>query len=135
MHDAPISYIEISTDNAETCCFGYAVNSLAEQVPNWLSNNGLPTDLLDHIRDENTTIAFLNSIYVDTNERNDGRGNHLISEFFSVASEVNADYIVLVCGLDEIQDEGFDLIRWYSGHGFTILYTEGSSNPVMINEI
>lgn len=134
MTDFPITHIIIDKGDGNDC-FGYVVNSTSEQPPNWLMNNGYPPDVLDDIINPNVTFAFLNNIYVDDKDRGQGIGNEMISDFMSESLQLEADYVILSCSVDEIQRENFDLQRWYSGHGFIVIDSVSSSNPLMIAEI
>lgn len=106
--------IEIDGSTAE----GYAVNSSAEQLDNWLSRNGYDPSLANKIRQQFKTIAFLNNIYVDEDSRGQGIGNDLLTQFVDAARDENVDAIFLCADTGDQQLPGFDLVVWYESFGF-----------------
>jgi GNAT superfamily N-acetyltransferase len=127
-------YIDISEDGCAV--EGYVVETAAEQLENWLSQRhrlDLP-GFASEMRSRYTTIAFLNNINVDDDARGQGLGNQMMEGFIDEASQHGAEAIILMADLAEQQEDGFDLVRWYQGWGFTIIPTS-SNDPLMIMEM
>lgn len=124
--------IDIDDEDNRGNATGYIIDSDKEQLPNWLEKYGIyDSNLTDNIREEYTTIAFLNNINVYDDYQGQGIGSNLLEEFLSEAINRGAEAIVLVADINESQQDGFDLVGWYSNNGFEKI-VDTPSGPVML---
>lgn len=112
--------ISIESDNGSI--EGYKISSTEEQLKNWFVKRSFEEPKYD----TPVTIAFLNSLYVNEDERSNGEGTFLIESFLSECDECN--YIFLECDTGE-QNE-FNLQKWYEGFGFEVFIE--AKYPILI---
>lgn len=112
----------ISIDSDNGSIEGYKISSTAEQLNNWFSKRGFEAPTYN----TPVTIAFLNSLYVDEDNRSNGEGTFLIDSFLSECGE--CDYIFLECDTGE-QNE-FNLQKWYESFGFEVFME--AEYPILI---
>lgn len=112
---------------------GYVVKTEEEQVENWFIRHKIDGTGFKKAF-EGKTLAFLNNMYVEEDERGSGVGTDLLSQFIDTASLSGADAIVLICDDDESQAEGFNLRDWYEDWEFEVteLIEDNIDSPVMI---
>lgn len=108
---------------------GYVVDTMAEQVSNWLYRNDADPELAEHIR-EYRRVAFLNNINVEEESQGKGVGRELLDGFVDEAAEHEAEAVYLVADSGEDQREGFNLVDWYERYGFDKI-ADTPSGPVM----
>lgn len=112
--------ISIESDNGSI--EGYKISSTEEQIQVWFSKRGFEAPVYN----KPVTIAFLNALYVDEDERSNGEGTFLIESFLSECGE--CDYIFLECDTGE-QNE-FNLQKWYESFGFEVFME--AEYPILI---
>lgn len=124
--------IAIEASVAEGRAEGYAVDSDAEQLVNWLRHRHGVTDpeCVADLRTRFGRIAFLNNLNVDEASRGLGHGTRLLNDFIEAAGAVGAETVLLLADAFETQADGFDLVTWYRRHGFEVLRETGCG-PVM----
>lgn len=115
---------------------GYVVKTEEEQVENWFIRHKIDGTAFKKAF-EGKTLAFLNNMYVEEDERGNGVGTDLLSQFIDTASLSGADAIVLICDDDESQAEGFNLRDWYEDWEFEVsdLIEGNNASPVMIKTL
>ncbi len=126
--------IEVSDDDYDM--EGYVCDTGEEQVDNWLSYRHHINDpkLLDMIQTRFKRVAFLNNLNVAEHARGNGHGNYLLEDFLSEATDQGAEACLLIADINETQNEGFDLVKWYEGYGFKIIHPGTGSGPLMMVE-
>lgn len=126
--------IDISSDDGSI--FGYVVGISEEQVQNWFLKHKLDPEQFTGINGA-ATLAFLDTMHVDEESRNEGNGSYLLGQFIAEANEAGAERIVLMCDKAESQNEGFDLQRWYEDWEFEIanFINTPEEFPIMIREL
>lgn len=83
-----------------------------------------------HLR--NHCVGVLDMVTVDVGIRSNGVGSDLVAQFLVEAGRAGATAIVLVCDVDQLQKEGFDLEGWYKTLGFGGVL-ETNSGPLMVS--
>ena len=114
---------------------GYSVESSAVQLPNWMSRYGIHNDsLVEDIRIKYPKIAMLNNINVEEESRGEGMGNDLLESFESEAFSHGAKAVLLIADIGESQNEGFNLVSWYSKMGYQKII-DSVSGPLMVKPL
>lgn len=126
--------IDISNDDGST--FGYVVGINEEQVQNWFLKHKLDPKQFTKVCQANH-VAFLDTMHVNEDSRNEGNGSFFLSEFITEANLAGAGMIVLMCDKAEAQNEGFDLQKWYEDWEFEVasFIDAPEEFPIMIREI
>lgn len=101
---------------------GYKISSTAEQLQNWFAEKGFEAPTYN----TPVTIAFLNTMHVDEDNRSNGEGTFLIESFLSECDE--CDYIFLEC--DTAEENLFNLQKWYESFGFEVFIP--AEYPILI---
>jgi len=120
----------IDLDDEDSFAEGYVVNTDQVQIPNWLAKNSYDPKFVNHIRQYNR-VAFFTNMYVADSQRGQGLGNNFVQQFIDEASTLNADAIYLSADTGEIQDSGFDLVKWYENWGWEII-DNSTGYPLMV---
>lgn len=120
--------IYISNDHAEI--EGYVTNTYSERVVNWFTNRHKinPEKTIDYIKENFERISFLNNMNIfDDEDRGKGYGKEIMEQFIDEAYDNGAEIIILYADLQESQEEGFDLVKFYEKYGFDVIerYTDG----------
>lgn len=132
LYDKPVV---VNVEQDEGSVEGYVVNSVAEQIVNWLAKHGIYDEAkVAYIRATYPRIAMLDNINVEEDYRGKGVGNQLLESFISNVEIEEANAILLVADTAETQQEGFDLVRWYKHNGFDELMHTGAG-PLMLKEL
>lgn len=125
-------YKEIAhdTENDEGNIFGYVVDTDEEQLVNYfVLNHGVSKLVINEIRRAFDTVAVLRNVVVEDEYMNRGHGTELMEAFIEEAAENGAQAILLVA--DTLEDNEFDLVKWYEGWGFESIAQTGSG-PMMV---
>jgi len=109
--------IDYSTEDYEAGASGYVVDSMAEQVENWLYRNDVDPKWKDHIR-EYDRVAFFNNLWVDEEAQGQHIGVNMLDDFVNEAADNGAEAIYLIADRGESQREGFELTNFYERNGF-----------------
>lgn len=120
MNQHDFEAITITED--ESSIEGYKVLSSGEQLTNWFEKRGFTAPTYE----KTVMLGFLNNVYVDEAERNQGTGTYLVDRL--IEEYFDCDFIFLECDNEEVNE--FDLKAWYEGFGFEVLYE--ADNPIMI---
>lgn len=128
-------WIENSLDieKKEGSICGYITNARKDmQLTNYLEEQR-KAEVVDFIQKKYEKIAILKNMYVEEDMRGEGVGTSLLKEFLEKTKEKKVEAVVLVADTGENND--FDLVKWYEGYGFYIIYGEKTNYPVMIKEM
>lgn len=120
MNQHDFEAITITED--ESAIEGYKVLSSGEQLKNWFGNK----HFVAPVYEKTVMIGFLNNVYVDEDERNQGTGTYLVERFIEECFD--CDFIFLECDNEESNE--FDLKAWYEGFGFEVSIE--ADNPIMV---
>ena len=112
----------ITINEDEGSAEGYKVLSSGEQLKNWFGNK----HFVAPVYEKTVMIGFLNNVYVDEDERNQGTGTYLVERFIEECFD--CDFIFLEC--DNEENNEFDLKAWYEGFGFEVFIE--ADNPIMV---
>lgn len=97
----------------------YAVDAHAEQLPNWMSSEGLPPKLrrlvLQAVNEMGGDILIIKGMAVEEDVRGLGHGGALLD---AVLEESDAQAGFLIADLHESQVAGFDVVEFYQSRGF-----------------
>lgn len=74
--------------------------------------------IIEMILSEYESVAFLNNVNVEQDERGQGTGTSLLKAFEQQAISHGAQAIILFADINESQEDGFDLEAWYKRHGY-----------------
>lgn len=97
---------------------------------NWLNKYG-DFDVTDEVaKDIKTPVGCLKNINVYSEHKGKGYGNDILEHFIDKCIDNDVDTIILVADLDESQNSGFDLVKWYESKGFETI-NHIYNNPVM----
>lgn len=128
-------YKEVSnwTDDEEGNIFGYVVDTDEEQLVNYfVLNHGVKESVINAIRKKYSTVAVARNISVDEEHQNKGHGTELMGAFIEEVAGEGAEAIL--CVADTLEDNEFDLVKWYEGWGFETVAQTGSG-PFMVMEL
>ena len=93
-------------------------------VENWFSkyfdqeNQELIIEKLLSMDSDPFPIAFLNNVNVEDEYRGQGYGNSIYEYYENWATSNGANYSILVADVDETQQDGFDLNKWYESYEY-----------------
>lgn len=122
--------IDLSLDGGSL--FGYLVAAGQPNIRNYLAQH---TDLADavaeRLRANGGLVALLRNMSVVEEERGNGIGTQLVSEFMAEADRAGASSYMLICDTQESQAPGFDLQAWYESFGFVAAMDTGEG-PLMV---
>lgn len=97
---------------------------------NWLNQYGDFDTTNEISKNIKTPVGCLKNINVYSEYKGQGYGNEILEHFIDKCIDNDVNVIILVADLDENQESGFDLVKWYESKGFeTINYIY--NNPVM----
>lgn len=114
---------------------GYVVSKKEENWKIYLQNEILNEKVVDFLiktieASNIDEIAVLRNINVDDEFRGCGNGDLLMGDFLDAATSDNNAQLVLLCAdLQESQQEGFKLLKWYSNYEFEKVY---ANNDIML---
>lgn len=112
----------ITINEDDSAAEGYKVLSSGVQLANWFENK----QLIAPSYKNPVMLGFLNNVYVDEAERNQGTGTYLVERFIEECFD--CDFIFLEC--DNEEGNEFDLKAWYEGFGFEVFIE--ADNPIMV---
>lgn len=114
--------------------FGY-VTSDFEQIENYLSSHQQSEQLIKKIKKgyNKTTIALIQSLFVEEEIRRLGIGHSLLFSFLDKAIENGASHVLLES--DTGEGNLFDLTHWYESCGFKKVDKLEQNYPIMICKI
>ena len=87
-------------------------------------------DSLRQILSEHLPLAFLKSMYVEDDFRNQGYGTQLVDMFINESSDLGANAIILES--DEGESNDFALTSWYESFGFEKLESEDANSTMIL---
>lgn len=126
-----LNYNEIVVDDNYGAAEGYETSTDSVQLENWLRKNGAHSkELVQYIKENHETVAFLNNINIDESNQGKGRGKSLMNNWLN---EVDASIILLIADKHETQKANFNIVRFYESFGFEIKKNT-TSGPLMISE-
>lgn len=125
-------FISLDEDTEEGGVDGYVTNARKDvQLKNYLEEHGC-LEAAPLITSKYGIVSILRNIWVDEEYRNEGFGSELLNEFI-LNSELNdAEAIVLVA--DRTEENSMDIIKWYEGFDFEVIYGKDSDFPVMLRK-
>jgi GNAT superfamily N-acetyltransferase len=122
--------IEISREGGSLS--GYVVDASEPNIGNYLEQHTNLAKMVTHrLRAYGERVALLRNMNVDEDQRGNGIGTQLISEFMEEADSVGATVYMLICDIHEGQAPGFDLKAWYESFGF-VAAMDTSEGPLML---
>lgn len=110
------------------------IHSNINNVKNWLNNYGDYDKTEEIIKLINSPVGCLTNINVNKEHRGGGYGNIILESFIDKCINEDVGNIILVADLDEEQNDGFDLVKWYESKGFKKI-NNIYDNPVLKMEI
>lgn len=115
--------------------FGY-VDTL-NTVHNWLENEKISSQVSRKVEakiKKLRKLAVLKNLWVDEDERGNGYGNSLVSQFLDEANLLGAEAVILISDSGQEQKRGFVLQKFWESFGFEkIANTNGG--PLMFLEL
>nr|WP_218173140.1 GNAT family N-acetyltransferase [Pseudomonas veronii] len=111
---------------------GYVVDASEPNIGNYLEQHTDFAEMVTHrLRAYGARVALLRNMTVDEDQRGNGIGTQLISEFMEEAGYAGATVYMLICDIHEGQALGFDLKAWYESFGF-VAAMDTSEGPLML---
>lgn len=110
---------------------GYIVNPKKENnLIVFLESEFASYQLISAVKKINDDILVVKNIFIDEDFRGQGFGSEVFEEIISHSLN---NKIILCADTDEVQNDGFDLIKFYQSYGFDII-ERSESNPFMVSE-
>ena len=128
-------YTEVvhDTEEGDGNIFGYVVDTDEVQLVNYfVDNHGVPEDIIATIQAKYDTVAIARGMHVDDDYRNQGHGTELMNSFIEEAASEGAQAVLAIA--DALEDNEFDLVKWYESWGFETVAQTGSG-PFMVMEL
>lgn len=123
----------ITVEHEHGTAAGFSADCSRNSLGNYLKNHIQQSEaVMTVLRRESKKAALLKSMWVDKHYRGIGVGTDLLANFCKTASKLGSEAICLICDLDEEQQKGFDLVRFYEAAGFKIAVSH-PYGPMMIN--
>lgn len=130
-----LEWVEMLLDKEieEGNIYGYVTDAREDvQLENYMEDQDV-LEAVPIIQEKFHYVAILKNMYINEEHRGERIGSRLLDEFIGNATIKKAEAIVLVA--DTAEDNEFDLVKWYEGYGFEIIYGERDSFPVMVKKI